>query len=180
MDFIFTCMFGFCELMSALARSGKFLRSKMKGFVSSSGSGCGRTPTDLCWWWDHLLWWLRGSDRRLWTWFCCSKASGTYWTPPPWIRCPWTCKHKAGDEEFIRSGNNNPLAWSKGKWLTGNALRPGSVENCVQMLLSIMSRQGDIQKPVSTIGLIITSNEGFKNNQCSVSRKESWNYLSTL
>lgn len=85
-----TCMFGFCALMSALDRSGKFLKSKMNGLVSSSGSGLGRIPTDLCWCWDHLLWWVWGSGRRLWTWFCCSRVSGTYWTPPPWIRWPWT------------------------------------------------------------------------------------------
>lgn len=80
--------------MSALARSGKFLRSRMKGLVSSSGSGWGRTPTERCWGWDHLLWWLWVSGRRLWTWFCCSKASGTYWTPLPWIRWPWACKQQ--------------------------------------------------------------------------------------
>ncbi len=52
-------MFGFWESVSAFARSGKFLRSRTKGFDSSSGSGCGRTPVERCW--SHLCWWGRGS-----------------------------------------------------------------------------------------------------------------------
>lgn len=111
--FLLTCMFGFCELMSALARSGKFLKSRMKGLVSSSGSGCGRTPTDLCWWWGHLLWWLWGSGRRLWTWFCCSKASGAYWTPPPWIRWPLTYKCKMRGSSVVEL---NVSVNSNSKW----------------------------------------------------------------
>ena len=151
--------------MSALARSGKFLRSRMKGFVSSSGSGCGRTPTERCWGCDHLLWWLCGSGRRLWTWFCCSKASGTYWTPPLWLGWPWACEHKfrRGMKEQRSSETVQKIKWLKGR----KCLAACISADCGQTSLLITWRtkaaetSGRLEKkkkkPVATLGPIISN-----------------------
>lgn len=82
-----TWIFGFCEPRSALARSGKFFRSKMNG-SSSSGAGLGRTPSDrYC---GHLLLCRCGGALLLLSWFCswrssrfCLASTERPW-PPAW------------------------------------------------------------------------------------------------
>ena len=80
-----TWILGFCELMSALDSSGKFLRSRMNGSVSSSGSGGGRTPWWRCWDQRGLDLWDEGLEGRVWSRFSCCSSWRVWWSSP------WLC-----------------------------------------------------------------------------------------